>query len=364
MKRIAACCLLLSLLTVPALAAEEAPAYASSPWAQTEVEEAAALGLDRWTGVGDTSSGILWGDLRQSISRGDFASAAAALSAVEHGSRLESYLRIETCHRKVAGETPYGLTALDVARELGILQGRGDGELDPYASITRQEAAVMLARTLRSYREAPEEAGELPFADAGDIAPWAAADVALMYRLGVMNGVGEDRFDPLGTYTIEQCMASLVRLHENAPYDGSRAEDPFAIQRVAGGYAESWTDAELAFAVETEDWWAMAWTGPAVMGGPFFHIDVIDSGLGLRTYVPPVLSSYSDFRGAGHPWPRDVRVSEDGGAILYDAVVDRDVYKNGLEEQPLLFQRGLYTITMDLATGEQTWTRSDLPEAG
>ena len=69
MKRIAACCLLLSLLTVPALAAEEAPAYAASPWAQTEVEEAAALGLDRWTGVGDTSSGILWGDLRQSISR-------------------------------------------------------------------------------------------------------------------------------------------------------------------------------------------------------------------------------------------------------------------------------------------------------
>ena len=150
MKRIAACCLLLSLLTVPALAAEEAPAYAASPWAQTEVEEAAALGLDRWTGVGDTSSGILWGDLQQSISRGDFASAAAALSAVEHGSRLESYLRIETCHRKVAGETPYGLTALDVARELGILQGRGDGELDPYASITRQEAAVMVAPTLRS----------------------------------------------------------------------------------------------------------------------------------------------------------------------------------------------------------------------
>ena len=116
--------------------------------------------------------------------------------------------------------------------------------------------------------------------------------------------------------------------------------------------------------ITLEDYWAMAWTGPAVMGGPFFHIDVIDSGLGLRTYVPPVLSSYSDFRGAGHPWPRDVRVSEDGGAILYDAVVDRDVYKNGLEDQPLLFQRGLYTITMDLATGEQTWTRSDLPEAG
>lgn len=43
-------------------------------------------------------------------------------------------------------------------------------------------------------------------------------DMALMRRLGIMNGVGAGRFDPLGTYTKEQCFISLLRLYENGIY--------------------------------------------------------------------------------------------------------------------------------------------------
>ena len=121
-------------------------------------------------------------------------------------------------------------------------------------------------------------------------------------------------------------------------------------------------DTTLAFAVETEDYWALAWTGSAVMGGPKFHIEIIDGDLDLHSYSAVIYTGYSDFYGNADAWPQNVRVSEDGGAILYDAVVEQDVYRNGFEDQPLLFQRGLYTVTMDLATGEQTWTRTDLPE--
>ena len=364
MKRFIACCLTLLLLGSTALGAEEPlyEPYEASGWAQADVARAIELGYHRFSTVGDRSPSLIMGELWESISRGQFASAAAAMVAGEYGSRLDSYLRITSCHRRVAGEMAYGVTAVDVAQELGILQGRGEGELDLQAEITRQEAAVMLARTLRSYRTAPEGAAELPFADAGEIADWAREDVALMNRLGVMNGVGEDRFDPLGTYTVEQCMVSLVRLHEQAPCDGSGPEDLFDLERVPGGYAESWTDTELAFAVETEDYWALAWTGSAVMGGPKFHIEVIDGDLDLHSYSAVIYTGYSDFYGNADAWPRNVRVSEDGRSILYDAVVEQDVRKNGLADQPLFFQRGLYTVTMDLATGEQTWTRADLPE--
>lgn len=365
MKRFIACCLTLLLLGSTALGAEEPlyDPYEASGWAQAGVARAIELGYHRFSTVGDRSPSVIRGELWESISRGKFASAAAAMVAEEYGSRLDSYLRITSCHRRVAGEMAYGVTAVDMAQELGILQGRGEGELDLQGEITRQEAAVMLARTLRSYRTAPEGTTEgLPFADAAEIADWAREDVALVYRLGVMNGVGEDRFDPLGTYTVEQCMVSLVRLHEQAPRDGSGPEDLFALERVPGGYAESWTDTTLAFAVETEDYWAMAWAGPAMMGGPKFHIEVIDGDLDLHSYSAVIYTGYSDFYGNADAWPRNVRVSEDGGSILYDAIVEQDVHKNGLADQPLLFQRGLYTVTMDLATGEQTWTRADLPE--
>lgn len=365
MKRLVACCLSLLLLGSTALGAEVPlyDPYETSEWAETDVARAIELGYHRSSSVGDQSPSVILGELWESISRGQFASAAAAMVAGEYGSKLDSYLRITSCHRRVAGEMAYGVTAVDVAQELGILKGRGEGDLDLQAEITRQEAAVMLARTLRSYRTVPEgTTEELPFADACEIADWAREDVALMYRLGVMNGVGEDRFDPLGTYTVEQCMVSLVRLHEQAPYDGSGPADPFALERVPGGYAESWMDTTLAFAVETEDYWALAWTGSAVMGGPKFHIEIIDGDLDLHSYSAVIYTGYSDFYGNADAWPQNVRVSEDGGAILYDAVVEQDVYRNGFEDQPLLFQRGLYTVTMDLATGEQTWTRTDLPE--
>ena len=39
-------------------------------------------------------------------------------------------------------------------------------------------------------------------------------DVQLMTHLGIMNGVGEDKFDPNGSYSVEQCLVTLVRLYE------------------------------------------------------------------------------------------------------------------------------------------------------
>lgn len=43
----------------------------------------------------------------------------------------------------------------------------------------------------------------------------------------------------------------------------------------------------------------------------------------------------------------------------------RDVYdfdSNG-NQGDLLFSQGLYSVTLDLATGEQTYTRAELPSA-
>lgn len=360
MKKWSALYLALLLLIPAAMAAEGTFPYETSHWAQEEVAKAVDLGI-----VYDPF-GSFW-DTSDPITRGSFAENAAALAAKELGSDLESYLLVMR-YRGQAEDPSFSLRALDVARSLGIIQGRGDGAADAYAHITRQEAAVMLARTYRAYRETvPTVQGSLSFTDRGEIAAWALDDVRLMNGLGVMTGVGEGRFDPLGEYTVEQCIISLLRLHEKAPSDGSKRESPFAVPKPERGFLKTWDDSELAFAVETEDHYVCAMMRPSGapgLGSLYYDINIIDQDLSLRSYPTPILEWSSSFRGVTHARPEDPAISEDGTKLFYTAALEEDAYHiEGVvevEEKTLLFPKGIYTVTLDLATGEQTWTRADL----
>lgn len=87
---------------------------------------------------------------------------------------------------------------------------------------------MVLARTYRAYcDEAHDDAEPLSYADTAQIASWAKEDVQLMTHLGIMNGVGEDRFDPQGSYTIEQCLVTLLRLYNNTCKDKPVVENDF-----------------------------------------------------------------------------------------------------------------------------------------
>ena len=108
---------------------------------------------------------------------------------------------------------------INAAALLGLIEGRGNGIFDPHGSLTRQEAAAILLRLYRLY--AGEAAGDpIPpevndsFSDCREIAPWAAEAVSWAVSQGVMYGTDGGRFDPLGCYTREQCIVSLLRLME------------------------------------------------------------------------------------------------------------------------------------------------------
>ncbi len=45
----------------------------------------------------------------------------------------------------------------------------------------------------------------LSYDDSAQIASWAQEDVQLMTQLGILQGVGDNRFHPQGSYTVEQC---------------------------------------------------------------------------------------------------------------------------------------------------------------
>lgn len=93
--------------------------------------------------------------------------------------------------------------------ELGIITGYEDGTFRPDDLITRQEAAVILSRMLKVFGMASKT--ELGFGDMEEVQAWARDGLSVTVAYGIMNGVGDNRFDPAGTYTVEQSIVTMLR---------------------------------------------------------------------------------------------------------------------------------------------------------
>ena len=99
-----------------------------------------------------------------------------------------------------------------IASALGIVNGVGDNKFNPKGNITRQEAATMLMRLGKLLGvEATDEV--VKFNDVSDNS-WAKEGIDYVSSLGIMNGVGNDNFDPNGLYTHEQTILTMVRLFD------------------------------------------------------------------------------------------------------------------------------------------------------
>lgn len=100
---------------------------------------------------------------------------------------------------------------------LGIVSGYEDGTFRPYNEITREEAAVMLARTASCFGKDSTNNHPIIFDDVSDISDWAKDSVDFVSAIGVMSGVQVSDyildFQPKGTYTREQAMVTFYRLY-------------------------------------------------------------------------------------------------------------------------------------------------------
>jgi len=119
-------------------------------------------------------------------------------------------------------QRPLGINDTDNVNVLklykaGIILGKEHNKTGivfaPNDLITREEAAVILHRIATYLNISSDES--LPYANFSDgtaISDWAGVAVHTMYQLGVMKGVSDTEFSPKGLYTIEQTIATLVRL--------------------------------------------------------------------------------------------------------------------------------------------------------
>ncbi len=117
----------------------------------------------------------------------------------------------------------------------------------PEDFLTREEAATIIIRMVNKIAPMPVTEMWFEYNDINEISPWATDSIQTISNLGVMNGVGNNMFAPKDTYTIEQAVATLIRVYEKAKLqDGNNqasvgiiggADGPTAIY--IGGTTES-----------------------------------------------------------------------------------------------------------------------------
>lgn len=252
-----------------------------------------------------------------------------------------------------------GTDVCTCAHAIGLVEGVGDGRFEPMREITRQEAAVMLARAYRVIGGS-ETAGEAvsEYDDQLDIADWAAEDIALMRSLGVMCGVGDNRFDPLGTYSIEQCAITFLRLNQYT----KKVSRIFSYDQVVEFLESESTNGSPSRGE------LIRWDGPTatLLYGKYGAVMTSFSELylvrhdGRAERLDPGVCNTTMFPGGltANTQIHNVVFSKDGSALSFILTLNEDTVWRFTEEPVVLHLAGDYLITVDTESGKTVATKT------
>ena len=168
------------------------PVDQPSGWAQGYVKEAVEANIV----PEELQSGYT-----QAATRSEFCALAVQLYETATGKTVTERVKFDD----TADEN------VEKAAALGVISGVAEGRANPEGTITREQAAVMLAK-LAEVCDKPLSAGESSFADGASISGWAAGAVEQVASNGIMNGTGGGNFSPKGQYTREQSITTMLSL--------------------------------------------------------------------------------------------------------------------------------------------------------
>ncbi len=150
---------------------------------------------------------------------------------------------------------------------LGIISGKGEGDFDPAANISRAEFSALVTKMMKL------DGGTMTqtFSDLDDAA-WYAPYVKTASAFGLMNGKAKDTFDPNGEITQQEILTVLSKLLEE--YD------------VMNGSVES--DSSYEMKTKTAATWAKpliqtAISNGALRGMPLGNVDMSRAATRLET---------------------------------------------------------------------------------
>ena len=139
----------------------------------------------------------------QPTTRAEFCSLAVRLYEIVTG-------------REISERTGFSDTNdIDVEKiaGIGIVNGVGNNMFAPDNDLTREQAATLLSRLMIAIGIPPESA-TARFSDNGAISAWALEAVGQMQASGIMQGEGDNRFDPKGSYTRAQSIYTIKTIYD------------------------------------------------------------------------------------------------------------------------------------------------------
>lgn len=158
----------------------------------------------------------LMGQYGKAITREEFCTLMVTLLEQESGKNIADYAKSKGAQYSQPF-TDTNSTSVGYAYALGIVNGVTKTEFAPGKTITRQEAATMLARTGKVLGLSAKTG--LDFADKGQFADWALDSIVYISSLSdptnsnrVMAGTGNGNFSPTDTYSRQQAILTTVRM--------------------------------------------------------------------------------------------------------------------------------------------------------
>ena len=153
------------------------------------------------------------------ITRGDFCKLVMNMLRVK--SRYTTNGSVLRKYGKTIDEAAFSDTNdpdVLAACALGIVNGTGNGKFHPEHNITREQAATMLKR-FADLTGLTTDAPAIEFTDFEEVSTWAEEAVRFISSLAtpegraVMGGVGEGRFSPGTSYTVQQAILTIYRIY-------------------------------------------------------------------------------------------------------------------------------------------------------
>ena len=185
-----------AIVAAPAVQSSTFADIASVPWAVEAINRLASIGVVKGTSEATFEPG-------RSITREEFAAILYRGFGFDKVAVNGSFSDVNTSDWYY--EPVMQLTCL------GIINGVGDGSFGTGRTITRQDMAVMIYRAAAT-ANAQFTAGGVSFADSDGIAGYAKTAVDALSGAQIINGVGNDMFNPMGNATRAEATVILSRI--------------------------------------------------------------------------------------------------------------------------------------------------------
>ena len=152
-------------------------------------------------------------DMSRPMTRQEFAAVALQLFDVMGGILPMGTQERDSYYEGEHFEDVYDEN-VEMAYLLKIVDGTGDTTFSPDETLTREQAATMLSRVWTALGKTVPAATTTTFADNAAISGWAKTGVAFLASNGIVDGMGDNKFEPRKNLSIQEAMTMAERMLE------------------------------------------------------------------------------------------------------------------------------------------------------